>query len=390
MKTKRVAAKQSPKSIYYIMGYEKGRLDGFEKGRQGGKARGFQDAIHTAAQTPMLLGRALIITPSPELPSLEIMLCQPFRELRNRGICDFTVLQEDMVTRGHIEEASLVIFLRTVEPAAYQFLNWAHEMGKKTIYAIDDNFLEIPANSDVASYYMDPQRRDTFVKFLRNSQIVKVDSQYFADYIRIYFNPRVAYFSSSVDMDWLESAPRRTRRDGKIIIGYEGTSKEEDFEQVVPALHRILDEHYGQVELEFYGFMPAAMANQPYVTHVPDHQEYRSFIQQLYQNTWNIGLAPLIDGVFNYCKTNNKFREYAACGIPGVYSDNPAYTQCVVPNETGIIVPHTSDGWYMGIKQLIDNPGLRKNIRDNAYHYAKQNYSIAASADSWFHQILSV
>src|SRR5690606_3376806 len=127
----------------------------------------------------------------------------------------------------------------------------------------------------------------------------------------------------------------------------------------------------------FYGYVPDELARHPWVAHYPLEPSYRTFIRSLYQKTWDIGIAPLHDTLFNHCKTNNKFREYSACWIPGIYSAMPAYQECVTDGETGILVPHTTEGWYLVMRKLIDDPRLRLKINQQAGVFARQTYSIA-------------
>jgi hypothetical protein len=381
---------QDKRKKQFEQGYQRGRMDGFQRGREEGVAKGQQDYITSfpVSEPSVFLGKALIITPSMEIPSLEIILAQPFRELQRQQLYDYNVMMEGSVEKDDIEAADIVIFLRNVEAEAYQYLEWAHDMGKRTIYAIDDNFLEIPQNNEVGSYYGDPERRDIFLKFLRNTQLIKVASPYFADYIRLHFNPNVVYFPASVDFSLLEQMEKPIRNDGQIVIGYEGTNKEEDFGVVVPILKRIIQEYGDRVRVEFQGFIPGELAYHPQVHYSPMSLDYRTYLQHLNQSTWDIGLAPLRETIFNYCKTNNKYREYAACLIPGIYSDTPVYRDWVIQGETGLIVPHTSEGWYEGVKKMIDDSNLRSKVRSQASLLAKQQFSIQTCVGNWLGHIL--
>jgi glycosyltransferase involved in cell wall biosynthesis len=376
---------------WFMKGHHQGRIDGFQRGREAGAAEGMQEFIASApleAGSDPFLGKALIITPSMALPSLEIVLVQPFRELKKLHLYDFNILVEESVSKEDIAAADTIIFLRNVEAAAYQYLEWAHELGKRTIYTIDDNFLEIPQSSDVGTYYGNPERIDVFRKFLKNTQLIKVDSLYFADYIRLYHNPNVVYFPASVDFSLLEEKERPVRNDDQVVIGYEGTNKEEDFAVVVPVLKRIIQEYGDRVRVEFQGFIPGELAYHPGVSFSSLSLDYRTYFQHLNQSGWDIGLAPLRNTVFNYCKTNNKYREYAACLIPGIYSDTAAYKDWVIQGETGLIVPHTSEGWYEGLKQMIDNPDLRLKVKYQAGQLAKQQFSIQTCVGNWLGHIL--
>lgn len=380
------------RSPLLLSAYQLGLLAGFQRGKEDGFQRGRVVASLNDTATSRREGaiavphqqqlHALVIT-AGIIPSLEIGIAQPFNELQKREDFRFEIRTEDDVSRELIESAHTVLFLRNVEPAAYTYLEWAIELGKKTVYIIDDNFLEIPPTTPVGQYYADPARRETFIKFLRHSRIVKVDSTELGNYIRERFNRNVVYFPGSVDFDWLDQQEQREDMAGLIVIGYEGGSKEEDFAVVVPALKRILDYYGGFIRLEFFGFVPAALANHPAVRFEPCDMDYRSFIRKLNDTHWDIGLAPLEDHTFNNMKTNNKLREYSACRIAGIYSNTPVYEPWVTHGETGYLVPHTEDGWYEGLTTMIENPVMRQQIKDQAEVVARQSFSLTSCMDNW-------
>ncbi|GIP31277.1 glycosyltransferase [Paenibacillus sp. J2TS4] len=364
----------------YQKGYERGRLVGYERGYEEGIARGLQYT---------LLPIALVITASKDLPTLKMMIYHPFDQLKKMGQYNFIVRTEDEVSREDLELASIVVFVRNVEPGAYRHLETAHELGKRTVYCIDDNFLEIPEGAQEYPYYKEPVHREVFVNFLRNAQHIHVNSEFFADYIRHHFNSRVTYFPATVDYEWLDQGVKPIRQDGQIVIGYEGTYKEDDFKPVVPAIKRLLEEYGSRIRVEFFGFIPSSLQGYPGVEHLPYEQDYRIFIHRLYGLAWDIGLAPLADTLFNQCKTNNKFREYGACMIPGIYSKVPTYSSWVNHGETGYLVPHSEEGWYEAMKIMVENPALRQKIKERAEAFARNHFSIDACVENWKSQILS-
>jgi glycosyltransferase involved in cell wall biosynthesis len=378
-------------------GQKRGRVDGFQRGHIDGFQRGIderatqsleQQGTYAEIEPVAFLGEALIITPSMELPSLEIILSQPFRELQRRGLYNFNIKIESEVSLDDLIPVNIVIFLRCVEQESLRYMELAHELGKRTIYVIDDNFLEISQASDVSTYYGNIKRREVFVNFLINAKLVKVCSAYFADYIRLNFNSKVVYFPASVDFSLFDNMDRPVRDDGIIVIGYEGTNKEEDFSVVVPALKKIMSEYGHKVRFEFEGFIPGELSYDPHCSFTPISLDYRSYMPHLYQSNWDIGLAPLRDSIFNYCKTNNKYRGYASCFIPGIYSESPAYKDWVIQGETGIMVPHTSEGWYLGLKQLIDDKELRIKIKNQAEVLARQQFSMESCVGNWLGHII--
>lgn len=379
---KRKQAKKSTASSAFKDGYTHGRQAGYEQGYHNGLIAGEQQNI---------LPVALIIAPISTFPSLEIIVLQPFRWLKDQGIYNFRLVVEDEATVDDIAAASIVIFVRNVAAKAAELFQAAHELGKKTVYVIDDNFLEISEGNASTAYYKDPVHRETCLKFLTQSSVVQVHSKYFADLIRLQYNSRVVCFVASVDFHLLEeTGPKPVRDDGITVFGYEGTNKEEDFAVVVPAIRQILQEYGARVRVEFMGFVPAALQGLPGVVYYPLDYDYRHFMQTLYQTTWDFGLAPLAHSPFNLCKTNNKFREYAACAIPGIYTETPAYTDWVDNEVTGLLVPHTTEAWYAGMKRMIEEPQLREAIKTHAYDYCRTHFSIEQTAAQWRQHILQV
>lgn len=371
--------------------YRKGRADGFQRGRQDGYQKGLADGREakkqSAAQVPSpQVKRALVIAPGI-IPSLEIGILQPFNALQQQGALQYELRLEGDVAKEQVAAADVVVFLRNVEAAALTYLQWAKELGKKTVYYTDDNFLAIRPTTPVGAYYATPEKWKNFLTFLKTADIVKVDSPYYGQYIRTHFNPRVVYFPGSVDFDWLQQAQKPEREDGRIVIGYEGTGKDDDFAAPAAALKRILKYYGGFVKLEFCGYVPASLADHPNVGVLKGDPDYRRFMHQMYGFTWDIGIAPLARSAFNDCKTNNKYREYAACRIPGVYSDSPVYTDWVKHGETGWLAEHTEEGWHDALVRLIEDPPLRRKIREQAWSDAVARFSVPLCAEQWIRHI---
>ncbi|GAA0373752.1 hypothetical protein GCM10008933_01010 [Paenibacillus motobuensis] len=391
--------------ISYHLGYRAGQARGFTEGREAGYQRALRDvratgrevqsSEHSNIDKSTILSetkktvRVLIIS-AIRLPSYQIGIRQPLSLLESQGHCTFEVKSKHEVTEQHVADADIVIVQRSVEPRVYKYFELARILGKRTVYVIDDYYEALPQTNSIGKYYAHPDRQKAFADFLKNADIVKVDAPYFGKLLVEKYNSNVIYFPASVDFAWIEQVEKKPKNDSVIVIGYEGANKEQDFVAVVPALLKILNEYGKFIKLEFYGFVPESLSQHPSVSYNNPEADYRTFIRKLYQSNWDIGLAPLDDTPFNHCKTNNKFREYAACGIPGIYSSSPAYTDWVVHRENGIIVPHTEEGWYEGMKQLIEDRLLRARIKERAAEVARKHFTINACAEQWKEQILHI
>jgi glycosyltransferase involved in cell wall biosynthesis len=85
-------------------------------------------------------------------------------------------------------------------------------------------------------------------------------------------------------------------------------------------------------------------------------------------------------GLFEACKTNNKYREYGGCRVAGVYSATSPYVECVRHGETGLLVANDPEAWIAALEALIDAPALRAAIADRAFEDVRRNYNQASSA----------
>jgi len=99
-----------------------------------------------------------------------------------------------------------------------------------------------------------------------------------------------------------------------------------------------------------------------------------------------IGLAPLSDSLSNRCKTDNKYREYATSNIAGVYSNLAPYER-VKDLETGMVADNDPELWYLAVKKLLNDPGLRCRIIRNAGEDMRQNCSVVKIAGEMMQKI---
>lgn len=331
---------------------------------------------------------ALIIG-SDRIASYKIGIEQPFDYLKKQGICSYDVVSDEDIRVSAMAAADIIIFFRSVKSEAYKSLEIAREMGKKTVYVIDDHFLAMSPATEIGSYYHESSKKSTYIRFLKNADIVKVASSFFSKHLETHFTPRkLVCFPGSVDLATLAGLEKDRKHDDKIVIGYEGGRKSIAFEPVIKALRGIIRKYGDQIRIEFFGYVPVEIEGKPQVSFRHHNADYMRFLRTLYRANWDIGLAPLEQTLLHDCKTNNKFREYGACGIPGIYTSSPAYIDWVTDHVNGLLVAQTRDGWYEALEELIDHPELRENIKKNAERKARENFSIEACADHWHKQIL--
>ena len=113
----------------------------------------------------------------------------------------------------------------------------------------------------------------------------------------------------------------------------------------------------------------------------------RPFPREVARSGFDVGLAPLLDDVFHRSKTNNKYREYGACRIAGVYSDVSVYASCVRHGETGLLVPSRPGAWFEAVARLVEEPGARERIQQQAREDVRSRHSQDETEAVWLEEI---
>jgi glycosyltransferase involved in cell wall biosynthesis len=274
-------------------------------------------------------------------------------------------------------------------------VRWA---GAKLIYALDDNFLDLP--SERFPFVSLPGARPAeellwVVRFLlRQADGVLVTT----DALRERFlplNPNVAVLPHALD-ERLLIWPG-VQRDGspfgprKRVIGYMGTlTHDGDLTMILPALQGVCRRHAG-VELQIIGVIGrqdtlAALRDLPARIVSPTLSETAYPLFMLWFTSrigWDIALSPLEATRFNDCKSDIKFLDYCAIGAAGVFSRVPAYASSVRHAETGLLVENDSAAWEEALEALLADGDLRMHVADNAARTLYEQRTLEHRAHHW-------
>jgi hypothetical protein len=323
------------------------------------------------------------------IPSTIIDVVTPLLDLNKAGLINAKITVEPFARQHHVEWCDMVILCRNIHPDTAGWFRHVLASGKPYIYDIDDNFFDLPIDTALGRYHREPSRIKMLKEYLRLAHLVRVYSPPMYDHVRN-LNRNVTKVVAPLDWRLIRS-PRSTGRHDVAKIVY-ATSRTDDHlaEIFKQPLIRILEDYQEQVQVFFLGYNPPEFRKYPNVFFRPMTFDYESYLKSFSSAGYDIGLAPLPDDIFHRSKTNNKFREYGASSIAGIYSNMEVYSTCVVHKKTGLLVKDNPDAWYVAMALLIEDPGLRRRIQDGAFKFVRANYSQEMFSDVWYQQIIHV
>ncbi|GAB4293277.1 MAG: hypothetical protein Kow0090_07560 [Myxococcota bacterium] len=325
------------------------------------------------------------------IPSSVVLIENPLRELEKRGVISLAVQLNKDVAENDIKKSDLLVFHREIEPSSIKLLRDAFRFRKPYIYDIDDNFFELPLESEIGRLYRRPERQKILKQFIRFASLVQVYSNPMLERAGE-LNERVVKMSGIVDLSLFPNSPPKKQTDKFKLVFATSRDKDELHKLFLPDIKKLLDERGDEIEITFWGFSPPELKKHPNVRHLKLEPNYEKFIRAFCLEGFDAGLAPLKNDIFHRSKTNIKFREYSAGFVAGLYSNVDVYTDYVTHRETGMVVKSDKGGWYESVVELLENPELLAKIKANARRFVEQNFSTEISQAIWsenIHRVLS-
>ena len=340
----------------------------------------------SASQTDLLQLRVLIVA------ELSVPQCKKYRVDQKHDMivsmgwdCTIVPWHESERVMTLLQTHSMVIFYRVpAVPSVLQCIDEAAALGLPHYFEVDDLIFDIDdyaANPNLV--HLDaPTANGLFAgamlyrEALQRCRNVIASTPFLAERMQATGGGSSIFIENALDAETMEAAVSvRHVEDGRISIIYgSGTrTHDADLAEVAPALKRIAVEH-GDVDIVLVGELDAPQDLRELgdrLRRLPacPYHEYLGLLAAA-----DIAIAPLAPVKFNEAKSNIKFLEAAAVGLPSVCSPRSAFAHAIRHGETGLLAD-TTDEWYAALKSLVINPDLRSRMGRAARQDVFEQYS---------------
>jgi glycosyltransferase involved in cell wall biosynthesis len=300
-----------------------------------------------------------------------------------RGIVD------DAVAYEHAATADAVVIQRDF-PRKFddyqKIVKFAKREGKPIIFDLDDLLFSLPEEHPARqSQYYVPSLLP-MLQALRDADLVTVSTPKLKDILDPYHNNVAVLPNYFDDTTWQLRAPlKKETNDGVVTIGYMGgNTHDADIDYITPVLLSLINRYGQNIHFHFWGAEPPKeIRSSDQVSWTAQYlYSYKDFAAFFQSQTADIFIAPLLNNLFNRCKSPIKFFDYSALGGPGVYSRLEPYSAIVGEGINGLLA-ESSDEWLDCMIKLIEDHELRYRLASNAQATIRTHWLLSQNAFRW-------
>ena len=266
-------------------------------------------------------------------------------------------------------------------------ISLAKSLNKTILFEIDDLVFDTKYTNSIPFVHKNLSPKDRLKydegvinmgKTLKLCQGAITTTKYLANELEKYTQKVFINYNVPNEEMWklsMEALESKKPKDNEIIIGYFSGSDthNHDFDIVVSAIAKIL-QNYKNVKLLIVGYLDLPNDLEKFSSQIikKPFTDWKELIKII--SSVDINLAPLANIIFNNAKSEIKWVEAALVKVPTIASNMGIFKEVIINQETGILC-NSNDDWYNGLKNLITNSNLRKNIAENAFNVCKEKYN---------------
>ena len=324
----------------------------------------------------------VLVVSTTFIPS--VLLCGhcQLEYLEKQGKCSYKFSISHFINKRNVEWADIIVFLRSDSDIDAYVSKIAKKAGKKLIYVMDDDLLNVPSYLSSAPYYLLPSTQHNIRTIMSNCDTFLTPSPVLLEKYGPDFKYRFNIAEPSLNRIGKKA------ENTKVKIGFAGSiDRAQDLNEILEdAITKIVEKYDDSIEIEIMGAKPD-FVDKLGLKHLPYQDGYDNYTAYMAKCNWDIGLAPMPLTEFHRCKYFNKYVEYASFGIAGIYTNCEPYIFGIRDRKNGLLVNNTTEEWVAAISELIENTKLRKKISDECLREANEVYALDILAEDFYEKI---
>lgn len=284
--------------------------------------------------------------------------------------------------------SDVFVFQRQYAQEVINHMRAIKKAGKKVVFELDDDIWSVSKHSPAYYTYHEKGVQQRLETFVSESDAVSTTTPELAE-ILSKFNKNISVVPNFLDFRLWQTVDLEEQKEVR-IIWQGGPTHYDDLIILKDVFARLLAE-VPEVKLVFLGYLPEEMKNSLPPDRIELHKgvDVEAFPKKMASLSPTIGIAPVANMKFNHSKSDIKYREYAAMGIPTVAFNYLPYSVSIKNEKTGFLVESENEF----LERLIDlarNRDLRKAMGAEARTWAAKNVNIAENIHLWVNYFSTV
>jgi len=240
---------------------------------------------------------------------------------------------------------------------------------KPILMEIDDYVHGInPESAGHSAYHNNSELEYLTELQMKNANHLIVSTDWLAEKYKA-FCPCITVIPNAIDFEIWDQV-KDHRQPGRVRIGWAGGQPHEKDLKIMKYVIPIILDKYKNVDFMFLGHLPDDIKTTRRIRHVSNWYNIYDYPGEMSKLGFDIGVAPLRDNQFNRAKSNLRFLEYSALGIPTVASPVEPFKK----DFLGLNALEVDD-WVQKLSLLIENEDYRTRMGRGAHDYVKLNWN---------------
>lgn len=304
------------------------------------------------------------------------------RYLQDKNLIEFHHGDIFHLCKRDLDWCDLLVMVRGDSPLFLLAARLCHNAGKKFVYVLDDDLLNVPQQFSCGPFYAEASVQNAINTLIETcdyfaSPSCVLQDKYGKDRIISIIEPALMVVSN-----------KEKKNSDVVRIGFAG-SKDRGIDMdsiLTESLIEITRKYQDKISIEIFGTDTELSKRIPCEV-LPYMNDYQAYQKKMCELQWDIGLAPMPDTEFHRCKHYNKLVEYSGFGIAGIFSNVTPYCEIVEDHVNGILCENSKDAWVEAISELIENPQLRSSIAQSCISQARTVFTLENAAEELLQQL---